>query len=381
MIRVGIVGCGKMADQHAVQIRRIAGAEIVGVCDSEPLMARQMSERFKVGRYFTDPQEMIAAAGPDVIHITTPPSSHFQLGKMCLEAGCHVYAEKPFTVDTPEAVELIGCAERKGLKITAGHNAQFTHAMLRMRDLVRNGYLGGRPVHMESHYCYEFGGADYAQALLGDRGHWARKLPGSLLQNIISHGISKIAEFLSDDNPTVIAHGFTSPFLRGIGQGDIADEVRVIIRDADATTAYFTFSSQIRPVPHQFRLYGPKRSLIVDDDHQMVIKIDDAEYKSYLRYFVPPFGYAKQYLGNFRRNFGKFLKNDFHLPNDAALKALIESFYASITDNAPLPLSYREILLTSKIMDDIFAQIKHKRAEGKAGTDIRHSDRLRAALK
>ena len=359
MIRVGVIGCGKMADQHAVQIRRIAGAEIVGVCDSEPLMARQMSNRFGVGRHFTDPREMLAAVRPDVVHITTPPASHFPLGMMCLEAGCHVYVEKPFTVDTPEAVELIGLAERKGLNITAGHNAQFTHAMLRMRELVRNGYLGGKPVHMESHYCYEFGDAGYAQALLGDRGHWARKLPGSLLQNIISHGISKIAEFLPGDKPTVIAQGFTSPFLKGIGQGDITDEVRVIIRDEDSTTAYFTFSSRIRPVPHQFRLYGPKRSLIVDDDHQMVIKTDDAEYKSYLRYFVPPFEYAKQYAGNFTRNFRKFMRNDFHMPNDAALKVLIESFYNAIAGKAPLPLSYREILLTSRIMDDIFTQIKH----------------------
>jgi hypothetical protein len=49
---------------------------------------------------------------------------------------------------------------------------------------------------------------------------------------------------------------------------------------------------------------------------------------------------------------------DFHLPNDAALKTLIELFYNSIVNNAPLPLSYGEILLTSKIMDDIFSQIK-----------------------
>jgi predicted dehydrogenase len=256
-----------------------------------------------------------------------------------------------------EAEELISLADENGLKVTAGHNAQFTHAMVRMRELVKNGYLGGKPVHMESHYCYSFGDEHYAKALLGDSDHWVRKLPGSLLQNIISHGISKIAEFLSGDSPIVIASGFTSAFLKSIGENSIIDEVRVIIQDEDATTAYFTFSSQIMPVPHQFRLYGPKRSLIVDDDHQILIKIGDTEYKSYLRYFVPPFEYAKQYVGNFSRNFKKFLKKDFHLPNDAALKTLIESFYNSIASNSPLPLSYREILLTSKIMDDIFAQI------------------------
>ena len=358
MLKVGIIGCGKMADNHANCIKRIAGAEIVAVCDREPLLSKDMSERFNISRHFTDVHEMLQTVKLDVVHITTPPQSHHPLAKLCLESGCHVYVEKPFTIDTAEAEDLIGLANEKNLKITAGHNAQFTHAMIRMRELVKSGYLGGKPVHMESLYCYDFGDESYAKALLSDKDHWVRKLPGSLLQNIITHGISKIAEFLSGDEPTVIAHGFTSPFLKSIGQSDIIDEVRVIIKDEDSTTAYFTFSSQIKPVPHQFRLYGLKNSLIVDDDHQVLIKMDNKDYKSYLPYFVTPFQYAKQYLGNVKYNFIKFLKKDFHLPNDAALKTLIESFYRSVADDLPLPLSYREILLTSRIMDAIFEQVR-----------------------
>ncbi len=362
MIKIGIIGCGKMADQHAAQIQRISDSKIIGVCDREPLMAQQMSERFKVEKHFTNTQEMLRGVELDVVHITTPPQSHFELGKICLEAGCHVYIEKPFTVNTAQAVELIKIANERGLKLTAGHNAQFTHAMIRMRELVNNGYLGGKPIHIESHYCYDFGDESYAKAFLEDSDHWARRLPGSLLQNVISHGISKIAEFLTGDNPTVIAHGFTSNLLRKLGENTIVDEVRVIIQDEDFTTAYFTFSSQIKPVPHQLRLYGRKNSLIVDDDHQVVIKVHNKDYKSYFRYFLPPFQYAKQYIENFSGNFRKFLRRDFHLPNDAALKTLIESFYHSITGKSSLPLSYREILLTSKIMDEIFRQIKDKTA-------------------
>ncbi|MGA2936350.1 MAG: Gfo/Idh/MocA family oxidoreductase [Syntrophobacteraceae bacterium] len=360
MIRVGIIGCGKVADQHAVQIQRIPGAEIAAVCDSEPLMARQLRERFNALRYFSSAQEMLAACKLDVVHITTPPQSHFQLGRICLESGCNVYIEKPFTLNTGEAEELIDIAQRRGLKLTAGHNAQFTHAMVRMRELVRTGYLGGEPVHMESIYCYSFGDESYAEALLGDKEHWARKLPGSLLQNIISHGISKIAEFLKGDHPRVIANGFTSPFLKNAGQGDIVDEVRVIIDDGHLTTAYFTFSSQISPTIHQFRLFGPKNSLVVDDDHQLVIKYRNNEYKSYLRYFIPPFQFAWQYLGNFSINLRKFINKDFHLPFDAGMKTLIESFYNSIVSDAPLPLPYREILLCSWIMDQIFMQIDRR---------------------
>jgi predicted dehydrogenase len=364
MINVGIVGCGKVADQHAAQIQKLSIAKFVATCDSEPLMARQMAERFNVPRRFTDLREMVAATKLDVVHITTPPQSHFELGKICLEAGCNVYIEKPFTLNTAEAEELIATATRKGLKVTVGHNAQFTHAMVRMRELVRAGYLGGKPVHMESTYCYTFEDESYAKALLGDCGHWVRKLPGSLLQNIISHGVSKIAEFMEDDAPRVIAQGFTSSFLTQIGQSDIVDEVRVMVKDHDSRTAYFTFSSQISPPLHQFRLYGPKNSLIVDDDHQVVIKIENSDYKSYLRYFVPPFGFAKQYVQNVGVNLTKFLKRDFHLPFDAGLKTLVESFYSSVRNHAPPPIPYREIILTSRIMDAIFEQLEAERRGG-----------------
>ena len=61
-------------------------------------MARQLAERFAIPECFSDVQEMLRPCRPDVVHITTPPQSHFPLAKQCLEAGSHVYLEKPFTV-------------------------------------------------------------------------------------------------------------------------------------------------------------------------------------------------------------------------------------------------------------------------------------------
>src|SRR5262249_58463040 len=115
-----------------------------------------------------------------------------------------VYVEKPFTLTAREAQSLISCATEKGLKVTAGHDDQFTHVARRMRALVSDGYLGGPPVHMESYYCYDLTQPGYARALLGDKQHWVRRLPGKLLHNIISHGIARIAEFLTTDAPHVV---------------------------------------------------------------------------------------------------------------------------------------------------------------------------------
>jgi len=355
MLKIGIVGCGKIADAHASVIQRVRGCEIVGVCDREPLMARQLADRFPVARCFTQVADLVSEARPDVVHITTPPSSHFEIARFCLEQGCHVYVEKPFTLHAEEAQQLINLAGQKGLKLTTGHNDQFSQAARRLRALVEVGYIGRPPVHMESYYCYNFADRSYARALLGDKRHWVRTLPGRLLHNIISHGIARIAEFLSGDDPHVIAYGFVSPLLKNMGESEIVDELRVMISDSDQSTAYFTFSSQMRPALHEFRIYGPKNGLILDQDHEIVLRLRGAKFKSYADHFIPPLMFAKQHLANLLGNMKLFLARDFHM--DSGMKYLIESFYRSIREGTPLPIPYREILLTARIMDDIFEQV------------------------
>ena len=77
MLKVAIVGCGKIADAHAAQIQRIPGCSIVAACDREPMMATQFCERFSVPGQYSDLASMLHETAPDVVHITTPPGSHF----------------------------------------------------------------------------------------------------------------------------------------------------------------------------------------------------------------------------------------------------------------------------------------------------------------
>lgn len=368
MLKVALVGCGKIADAHASAIQRIDGCEIAGVCDQEPLMARQLAERFRVKQSYNLLADLLRQSRPDVVHITTPPQSHYGIARLCLESGAHVYVEKPFTLCEKEARELIALANEKKLKITAGHDDQFGHAARRMRQLVQDGFLGGTPVHMESYYGYELGRTGYAGALLGDKRHWVRSLPGQLLHNIISHGIARIAEFLPGDSPRVIACGFTSPYLKSLGETEIIDELRVIICDEERATAYFTFSSQMRPSLHQFRIYGPKNGLILDHDQETLIRLRGSRFTSYAEKFVPPVLFAKQYMGNLFANMRTFLARDFHMKS--GMKFLVESFYRSIASDAPMPIPYREILLTARIMDDIFSQLNLQRLQTQGRSEL-----------
>ncbi len=355
MIKVAIIGCGLVADQHADQIGRIAGAKIVGVCDTEPLMARQLADRFHVTDYFSDVAKMLKLVRPDVVHITTPAQSHFPLARMCLESGCHVYVEKPFTVTAPEAVELLALAQSRRLKVTVGHNLQFNPEAIRLRDMVTSGALGGAPTHIDCMQCFSHDDPTYGKALLGDRNHWVRSLPGSLLHNLISHGLAKIAEYMPSDRPTVIAHVHSSPYLHQLGQTDVVDELRAIIHDGGNTTAYFTFSTQLGASSNQICLHGRKGMLIADSTNRMLVPMKAGSYKSYLRFFLMPLIYSRQYGRNSWSNVRQFIKKDF--PMDYGMNKLTRLFYESIETGSPVPIPYREILATAWMMDDIFAQI------------------------
>jgi len=355
MLRVAIIGCGKIADQHVLAIRRIAECTLVAVCDRELLMAKQLGERFGVPDCFFDAQQMLGIARPDVVHITTPPQSHFSLARECLELGSHVYLEKPFTITAVEAESLIQLARSRDLKITAGHNRQFTLEMLEMRRLVEDGFLGGKPAHVESHFSYDLGDASYVGPLLGNRGHWVRQLPGQLLHNILSHGIAKLAEFLDDDIVQITALAHQSPRLQSLAERDILDELRVLLRDGSGTTAFFCFTTQIKPGLNELRICGPTNSLVVDQVSGSLVRLKNRSCKSYLTYFLPPLWSAREHFRNAGTNITNFLRR--RLYQDAGMKELIERFYRSIQLKGDPPIPYREIILTARLMDEIFAQI------------------------
>lgn len=297
---------------------------------------------------------MLQKAHPQVVHITTPPQSHFQLASQCLEFGSHVYIEKPFTVTAPEAEGLIRSAEQRGLKVTVGHNYQFTLEMMEMRQLMEQGFLGGPPAHVESYWSYDLGDISYVAPMVSNPGHWVRQLPGQLFHNLISHGLARIAEFLDDDVTEIVATAQQSSQLGQLRAKEVLDELRVLIRDKNGTTAFFCFSTQVKGV-NQLRIFGPSGSITADIITGTTVRRTSRSYKSYLTYFIPPLNDAKEYLRNAAASATNFIRK--RLYQDFGMKELTERFYRSIEDESAVPIPYREIILVARLMDRIFEQI------------------------
>ena len=127
-----------------------------------------------------------------------------------------------------------------------------------------------------------------------------------------------------------------------------------MIRDKRGTTASFCFSTQIKGL-NQLRVYGPANSIIADIITGSLTRKSNRSYKSYLTYFIPPLRSAIEHYRNARETMLLIFRQ--RLYQDFGMKELIKRFYNSIRKGEPLPIPYREIMLTARIMDDIFAQI------------------------
>ncbi|NPV84038.1 MAG: Gfo/Idh/MocA family oxidoreductase [Candidatus Aminicenantes bacterium] len=360
MLKIGIVGCGKIAEAHAAIIKNIDNINLVGTCDREILMAKQLAERYGAKAFYDNLNEMLEKEKPDVVHVTTPPLSHFEIAAKCLNSGCHVIVEKPFTVNSDETKKIIELAQKQKLKISVGADEQFSGIAIEMRKMVSGGWLGEPPYHMDCYYCYDLGDEKYASAFLKNRSHWVWQLPGQLIHNIIPHAVMKICEYMDLEEIQITAVGFTSQFLRNLRESYLRDELRAIIRDKRGSTAYLTFSTQMRPALRLFAVLGTKNGLLIDQDHHALIRIKGGGYLSYANKIIPLNNYARQYRKNMFKNIRLFLKRQFQMKR--GLYNLINSFYNSIINDGPPPIPYEQIILCSSIIDSIINQIYSKNA-------------------
>src|SRR5262249_40330693 len=94
LVKAALIGAGQIARQHLACLQTLPGVELAAICDLSPATAEAAAERYGVKAWFTDHRSMLEKVRPEVVHITTPPTSHFALALDSFGAGAHVIVEK-----------------------------------------------------------------------------------------------------------------------------------------------------------------------------------------------------------------------------------------------------------------------------------------------
>jgi predicted dehydrogenase len=341
IMRGAIIGCGAIAREHLSAVSEIANVQMAAVCDVSAARAEATAERFGVATWYSNYQEMITDMRPNLVHITTPPASHFSIAKACLEAGLNVLCEKPITASYEEFCELKQLATRKHCLLLEDQNYRFHSSIRRICDLVNLGKLGDIvDVQIFLSLNVLARGSPYTDR---NAPHFGATLRGGVIGDFLTH-------------LAYLAYMFVGPVIdlrttwcnRSRETTLSADEFRALIKGA-RTTAYVAFSGNAQPDGFWVRVVGsrmhaeanlfePPRLTLrrMQPGEPALVKLGDgiAEARDVL----------KGTLASFCRKLGGVSSYD-------GLSELISRTYRALEKGGPPPIALEEIDEVASVVD------------------------------
>jgi predicted dehydrogenase len=224
MIRLALVGLGKMGLSHLSIVNSHPQVELVAVCDSAAYILDVLGTHAGLAGY-TDYRRLLDEQRPDAVLIATPPRSHVAMVRAALERGIHVYCEKPFCMDAAEGLRLAELAERKGLVNQVGYHNRFVATFQEMKRLVDAGIVGA--IH---HLRAEANGPVVVRPS-GSTWRGSKAEGGGCLYDYASHAIDLVNHLVG--RPEAVA----GTALQRVFSHDVEDEVCSTFLYADGKTA------------------------------------------------------------------------------------------------------------------------------------------------
>lgn len=144
-MKLGLLGCGGIAEAHLTAASRLRQAKFVHVADLNPDAAENLAGRYGVTRISSDPACVIDDDEVEAVVIALPTHLHHEWIIRCAQAGKHVLTEKPLCRTMRQARRAIGVCRERGVKLGVGYMRRYNPLRGKIRQLVRSGKLG-RPV-------------------------------------------------------------------------------------------------------------------------------------------------------------------------------------------------------------------------------------------
>ena len=136
-LRVLVAGCGNMGASHARSYHKMPEFEIVGLVSRGPASREALSAELGGVPQFNDYYEALKTSRPDVVSINTYPETHAAYARAALEAGCHVFCEKPIAETVAEAQSIVDTATARGRKLVIGYILRVHPAWIRFIEIAR----------------------------------------------------------------------------------------------------------------------------------------------------------------------------------------------------------------------------------------------------
>lgn len=303
-LKVGVIGCGYWGPNLIRNFVETAEADLLAIADLDQSQLVRMQIRYPQIKVVTQNYRDFFTLGLDAVVISTPPATHVAIARDCLLHGHHVLIEKPLTLKSQDARELIALAEEKKLVLMVGHTFEYNPAVRALRDMIASGELG------EIHYI------DAVRASLG---LFSPTL--NVIWDLAPHDISILIHLLGESPQMVSAQGMACI------QKKVEDIAYMTLRFPNNILAHIRMSWLDPCKTRRITVVGSKKMAIFDDIESLEkIKVFDKRVKAIRR--TDTFGEFQ-----FAYHYGDVISPYIHFEEPLRIECL--HFLECIRENKP----------------------------------------------
>ncbi len=262
-LKVGVVGCGVIANIHAEAIRESNNAELHSVFSRSEGNTKRCGEKYNV-KWFTDWDKFISDNDLDIVSICSPSGNHLDYGVKAAESGKHVIVEKPIEVTLERANRLIEKCKSNNVKLAVIYQSRFIPDIIKVKESIDKKEIGN--IFMGDAQIKWFRDQNYY-----DSGVWRGTFKldgGGVLINQGIHTIDLLQWFMGDVD-TITGHigTFTHENIEG------EDSAVAVLKFKNGAIAVIEGSTSIQPAqPRKIELHGKNGSIeITDNDVKIII--------------------------------------------------------------------------------------------------------------
>lgn len=140
VVRVGIVGCGRIAQRFVPESSFVSGVQVVGAYDIEPNISESFFLRHKLEKCYSSYENLLEDV--DAVYVATPHLSHYALTKQALQAKKHVLCEIPLVLEAEQGRELYALAEKQGVILMEANKTAHCPAFNHLMVMIKSGAIG-----------------------------------------------------------------------------------------------------------------------------------------------------------------------------------------------------------------------------------------------
>lgn len=347
-MNISIIGCGAIAASHIRILQKLRPEARISLCDVDAQRVREFASRWSLERVHTDMRSLLSVEKPDAVHIVTPPRTHASLAEQALLSGAHVFVEKPVTESSAEYLRMAELAAKQKKVLCGDYSTLGMPVVMKAVRLIRSGALG----QLVSVHCTFAGSEGGGKIQYKDPNHWAYRLRGGILQNMLDHPLSLI---LSVMDPVENHNLFVN--RRNMLPFDCPDMMHLSLQNShQAGSLTLLLGHGCNERRAQFLLEGG--SIVIDMGRQLFSCTKGKGPQNFVKKALSGIFEGYAFAGGTISNMIMAARGK--LARDPGIANIMSNFYASIESGEPLLVRHDVLLGMTQLLDEIWDEVNYQ---------------------